>query len=158
MSIFWARFGLHSTKNFWPYSAIIFLACFGKSSLKTFSVYIFRLILDTTDDNYLSSGKPVHLEQLISGHVQVQNDLCSQTRANIDSVAERRAEERSQITATYAETVSKLIHIIGDLERITSEHMYSEQSWVEQLLKRVRNEADSATNEFHAYLGTYYRV
>ena len=113
------------------------------------------MILDTTVDNFLSSGKPVHLEQLISGHVQVQNDLCSQTRANIDSVAERRAEERSQITATYAETVSKLIHIIGDLERITSEHMYSEQSWVEQLLKRVRNEADSATNEFHAYLGIH---
>ena len=32
------------------------------------------------------------------------------------------------------------------------EHMYSEQSWVEALLKRVRNEADSATNDFHAYL------
>ena len=91
-------------------------------------------------------------------------------------MAERRAEERTQITATYAETVSKLIHIIGtllpsrkicmknkkiihfsptstgDLERLTSEHMYSEQSWVEQLLKRVRNEADSATNDFHGYL------
>ena len=50
----------------------------------------------------------------------------------------------------------KIIHFsptsTGDLERLTSEHMYSEQSWVEQLLKRVRNEADSATNDFHGYL------
>ena len=57
---------------------------------------------------------------MISGHVQVQTDLCSQTRNNIDSVAGRRADERSQITSTYAETVGKLIHIMGDLERLTS--------------------------------------
>ena len=68
----------------------------------------------------LTSEKPVNLEDLISGHVQVQTDLCSQTRNNIDSVAGRRADERSQITSTYAETVGKLIHIIGDLERLTS--------------------------------------
>ena len=30
--------------------------------------------------------------------------------------------------------------------------MYTEQAWVEQLLKRVRNEADTATNSFHGYL------
>ena len=92
------------------------------------------------------------LEQLLSDHVQVQTDYCSQARATIDTHAERRADERSQLTATYTETVGKLIQTMGDIERATSEHMYSEQSWVEQLLKRVRNEADSATNEFHAYL------
>ena len=92
------------------------------------------------------------LEKLLSDHVQVQTDYCSQARATIDTHAERRADERSQLTATYTETVGKLIQTMGDIERATSEHMYSEQSWVEQLLKRVRNEADSATNEFHAYL------
>ena len=92
------------------------------------------------------------LEQLLSDHVQVQTDYCSQARVTIDTHAERRADERSQLTATYTETVGKLIQTMGDIERATSEHMYSEQSWVEQLLKRVRNEADSATNEFHAYL------
>lgn len=98
------------------------------------------------------SSRHSKLEQLISGHVQVQNDFCSQSRAKIDTHAERRADERSQLTAAYADTVAKLIQTMGDIERVTSEHMYSEQSWVEQLLKRVRNEADSATNDFHAYL------
>jgi hypothetical protein len=92
------------------------------------------------------------LEQLISGHVQVQSDFCGQARTNIDTHAERRAEERSQLTQAYTETVGKLIETMGEIERVTSEHMYSEQSWVENLLKRVRNEADSATNDFHAYL------
>ncbi len=41
---------------------------------------------------------------------------------------------------------------MGNIERVTSDQMYAEQSWVEQLLKRVRNEADSATNDFHGYL------
>ena len=77
------------------------------------------------------------LEHLVSSHVQVQTDFCSKARATIDTHAERRADERSQLTSTYAETVGKLIQTMGDLERATSEHMYSEQSWVEQLLKRV---------------------
>lgn len=55
----------------------------------------------------------------------------------MDAHAERRAEERSQLTSAYAETVGKLIQTMGDIERVTSEHMYAEQSWVEQLLKRV---------------------
>ena len=80
-----------------------------------------RSRLSSSSSSVLStSEKPVNLEDLISGHVQVQTDLCSQTRNNIDSVAGRRADERSQITSTYAETVGKLIHIIGDLERLTS--------------------------------------
>ena len=62
-----------------------------------------------------------------------------------DASAERRTEERSQIGTQYTETVSKLIHNLGEIEQIATNDMYTEQSWVEQLLKRVRNEADSAT-------------
>ena len=79
-----------------------------------------RLSSSSSSSVLSTSEKPVNLEDLISGHVQVQTELCSQTRNNIDSVAGRRADERSQITSTYAETVGKLIHIIGDLERLTS--------------------------------------
>ena len=77
------------------------------------------------------------LDHLISGHVQVQTEHCKQSRVQIDQHAERRAEERSQLTEKYGETVSKLIQTMGDIERVTSDHMYAEQSWVEQLLKRV---------------------
>ena len=63
----------------------------------------------------------------------------------LDASAERRTEERSQISTQYTETVSKLIHNLGEIEQIATNDMYTEQSWVEQLLKRVRNEADSAT-------------
>ena len=109
---------------------------------------------EQTLGSYRQSESERHskLEQLLSSHVQVQTDYCSEARATIDNHAERRADERSQLTATFAETVGKLIQNMGDIERLTSEHMYSEQTWVEQLLKRVRNEADTATNEFHAYL------
>ena len=69
--------------------------------------------------------------------MQVQTDFCGQSRAKIDQHAERRADERSQLTASYAETVQKLIQTMGNIEQVTSEHMYTEQSWVEQLLKRV---------------------
>jgi hypothetical protein len=92
------------------------------------------------------------LERLISDHVVVQSDYCGQARSGIDQHAGRRADERTQLTSKYAETVSHLIQTMGDIERVTSDQMYSEQSWVEQLLKRVRNEADSATNDFHGYL------
>ena len=83
------------------------------------------------------SVRHTKLEHLISSHVQTQSDFCSKSRSSIDKHAERRADERSQLTDTYSETVTKLIQTMGDIERVTSEHMYSEQSWVEQLLKRV---------------------
>ena len=125
--------------------------------LKWVKIYLYRVVETSNEQtlgSYRQSESDRHskLEQLLSGHVQVQTDYCSQARATIDNHAERRADERSQLTATFAETVGKLIQNMGDIERLTSEHMYSEQTWVEQLLKRVRNEADTATNEFHAYL------
>ena len=45
-----------------------------------------------------------------------------------------------------------MIQNLGEIEQIATNYMYTEQSWVEQLLKRVRNEADSATKDFHNYL------
>jgi len=109
---------------------------------------------EQTFGSYKKSESQRHskLEQLIAGHVQVQSDFCGQSRNKIDAHAERRAEERSQLTVTYGDTVEKLIQTMGDIERVTAEHMTTEQSWVGQLLKRVRNEADSATNDFHGYL------
>ena len=41
---------------------------------------------------------------------------------------------------------------MSELERLSSENMYKEQSWVEKLLKRMRNEADTQTQNFHTYL------
>ena len=102
----------------------------------------FRLVEVANDETFGSykqdeSKRHSKLDQLISGHVQVQTDFCGQSRAKIDQHAERRADERSQLTASYAETVQKLIQTMGNIEQVTSEHMYTEQSWVEQLLKRV---------------------
>merc|ERR1712241_68075 len=37
-------------------------------------------------------------------------------------------------------------------ERVSSDNMYKEQAWVEKLLKRMRNEADTQTQSFHTYL------
>ena len=123
----------------------------------TFLILFYRVVDNSNEqtlDTFRTSESARHskLENILADHVQVQTDYCSKARANIDTHAERRKDERSQLTETYAETVNKLIQTMSDIERATSEHMYSEQSWVEQLLKRVRNEADSATNEFHAYL------
>jgi len=98
------------------------------------------------------SDRHSQLEQLITDHVQTQTDHCGKTRSGIDASAERRTEERAQITAHYADTVSKLVQNLGDIDRLTSDHMYSEQSWVEQLLKRVRDETDTASKDFHNYL------
>jgi len=109
---------------------------------------------EKTFGSYKKSESARHskLEQLIDGHVQVQGDFCGKSRTQIDAHAGRRAEERSQLTAAYGNTVEQLIQTMGNIEKATSDHMYTEQSWVEQLLKRVRNEADSATNDFHGYL------
>ena len=41
---------------------------------------------------------------------------------------------------------------MSELDRVSSENMYKEQSWVEKLLKRMRNEADTQTQSFHTYL------
>ena len=41
---------------------------------------------------------------------------------------------------------------MSELERVSTENMYKEQSWVEKLLKRMRNEADTQTQSFHTYL------
>ena len=96
---------------------------------------------EQTFGSYKKSESQRHskLEQLIAGHVQVQSDFCGQSRNKIDAHAERRAEERSQLTVTYGDTVEKLIKTMGDIERVTAEHMTTEQSWVGQLLKRVSN-------------------
>jgi len=109
---------------------------------------------EETFGTYKQSESQRHskLEQLVAGHVQDQTSLCGESRSKIKAHAGRRAEERTQLTDAYGDTVEKLIQTMGDIERVTSEHMYTEQSWVEQLLKRVRNEADSATNDFHGYL------
>ena len=86
------------------------------------------------------SDRHSQLEQLITDHVQTQTDHCGKTRNGIDASAERRTEERAQITAHYADTVSKLVQNLGDIDRLTSDHMYSEQSWVEQLVRLVLHE------------------
>ena len=70
----------------------------------------------------------------------------------IDAPVERRTQERSEITTKYADTVSNLIENLGNIERLTSDHVNDERSWVDHLLKRVRNEADQATQDFHHYL------
>ena len=41
---------------------------------------------------------------------------------------------------------------MSQLERVSSDNMYKEQAWVEKLLKRMRNEADTQTQSFHTYL------
>ena len=41
---------------------------------------------------------------------------------------------------------------MSNLERLVSDNMYKEQSWVEKLLKRMRNEADTQAQSFHTYL------
>ena len=41
---------------------------------------------------------------------------------------------------------------MSEIERVSTEQMYKEQSWVEALLKRMRNEADTQTQSFHTYL------
>ena len=48
--------------------------------------------------------------------------------------------------------MSNLIENLGNIERLTSDHVNDERSWVDHLLKRVRNEADQATQDFHHYL------
>ena len=48
--------------------------------------------------------------------------------------------------------MSNLIENLGNIERLTSDHVNDERSWVDHLLKRVRNEADQATEDFHHYL------
>ena len=45
-----------------------------------------------------------------------------------------------------------LFQTMSELDRVSSENMYKEQSWVEKLLKRMRNEADTQTQSFHTYL------
>ena len=94
---------------------------------------------EKTFGSYKKSESARHskLEQLIDGHVQVQGDFCGKSRTQIDAHAGRRAEERSQLTAAYGNTVEQLIQTMGNIEKATSDHMYTEQSWVEQLLKRV---------------------
>ena len=41
---------------------------------------------------------------------------------------------------------------MSTLERLLSDNMYKEQSWIEKLLKRMRNEADTQAQSFHTYL------
>ena len=41
---------------------------------------------------------------------------------------------------------------MSTLERLLSDNMYKEQSWIEKLLKRMRNEADTQSSSFHTYL------
>ena len=103
---------------------------------------IFRVVEaanEQTFGTYKQSESQRHskLEQLVTGHVQDQTALCGESRSKIKAHADRRAEERTQLTDAYGDTVEKLIQTMGNIERATSEHMYTEQSWVEQLLKRV---------------------
>ena len=46
----------------------------------------------------------------------------------------------------------RLLQTMSEIERVSTEQMYKEQSWVEALLKRMRNEADTQTQSFHTYL------
>ena len=45
-----------------------------------------------------------------------------------------------------------IFQTMSQLERVSSDNMYKEQAWVEKLLKRMRNEADTQTQSFHTYL------
>ena len=106
-------------------------------------LFFFRVVEAANEETfgtYKQSESQRHskLEQLVAGHVQDQTSLCGESRSKIKAHAGRRAEERTQLTDAYGDTVEKLIQTMGDIERVTSEHMYTEQSWVEQLLKRVK--------------------
>ncbi len=76
---------------------------------------------EATLGDYRSASGQRHtkLEGLLSNHVEIQNDYCSQERTRIDAATDRRAEERSQLTSSYAETVSKLINV-----SMASEHYF----------------------------------
>jgi hypothetical protein len=115
-------------------------------------------LVEQTNEKTLGDFRHQHSENheefvnSITEHVQVQNNFCGQIRSNVDAATERRTQERSEITTKYADTVSNLIENLGNIERLTSDHVNDERSWVDHLLKRVRNEADQATQDFHHYL------
>jgi len=46
----------------------------------------------------------------------------------------------------------KTFQISSEIERVASGNMYKEQAWVEKLLKRLRNEADTQSQSIHKFL------
>jgi len=92
------------------------------------------------------------LESLVSLHVETQTQFCSELREKVAEKLQQRAQEKTLVSSTYTDTVTKLVETMSHLERLLSDKMYKEQSWVEQLLKRMRNEADTQSQLFHTYL------
>jgi hypothetical protein len=92
------------------------------------------------------------MDSLVGSHIDSHTKFCDSHRAQVLQTLEKRNEEKSQISSTYTETVSKLIETMSQLERASSENMYKEQAWVEKLLKRMRNEADNQAQNFHTFL------
>merc|ERR1712038_619224 len=92
------------------------------------------------------------MDGLVGSHIDSQTKFCDTLRASASETMEKRNEEKNQISSTYTETVSKLVETMSQLERVSSDNMYKEQAWVEKLLKRMRNEADTQTQSFHTYL------
>ena len=97
-------------------------------------------------------GRHKQVENLIESHVSAQSKFCTDMRSNLGEELERRLEEKQQLSSTYTDTVSQLIQTMSEIERVSSDNMYKEQTWVEKLLKRMRNEADAQTQSFHTYL------
>merc|ERR1719412_1408143 len=92
------------------------------------------------------------MDSLVGSHIDSHTKFCDSHRAQVLQTLEKRNEEKIQISSTYTETVSKLVETMSQLERVSSDNMYKEQAWVEKLLKRMRNEADTQTQSFHTYL------
>ena len=92
------------------------------------------------------------MESLVESHVAAQTKFCSDMRTGLGEKLDQRSEEKQQLSSTYTGTVSQLIQTMSEIERVSSDNMYKEQSWVEKLLKRMRNEADAQTQSFHTYL------
>jgi len=89
---------------------------------------------------------------LVGLHVQTQSDFCSELRNRVDKDLEKKSEEKTAVSTTYTDTVTQLVETMSTLERLLSDNMYKEQSWIEKLLKRMRNEADTQAQSFHTYL------
>jgi len=92
------------------------------------------------------------VESLVGMHVAAQSDFCSELRNRVDKDLEKKSEEKTAISSTYTDTVTQLVETMSTLERLLSDNMYKEQSWIEKLLKRMRNEADTQSSSFHTYL------
>jgi len=92
------------------------------------------------------------MEALVRMHVQTQADFCSELRGKVGKDLEKKSEEKNAVSSTYTDKVTQLVETMSTLERLLSDNMHKEQSWIQTLLKRMRNEADTQAQSFQTYL------